>query len=297
LPGREEQWSFVTGYRARLARDARDWPAATALQNALVTWYGGRAAEALAIPSDTLTHGQRIAILNLATALSALGDILWAQDDPGCLPHYREALALVQRVGDRHREAQWAGSLSNAYLSLPGLRDLDQAERWLRHSLGLRGESDRLGRGINLAGLATVARQRFEDARAAGEAEQVLLQHLNDALHGFLEALDLAPADDHESRGIRESEIGIVYSQAGDAGQALRHYQRAIQHHEAGGNIFDAGRTRYNVARLLGNDDRIGEALHYARAALANFKGVGPGAAAKVADAEQFIADLEQHVR
>ena len=79
-----------------------------------------------------------------------------------------------------------------------------------------------------------------------------------------------------------------------DTGQALRHYQRSIQHKEARGDIYKAGGTRYNIAILLAADDRPSDALHYARAALDNFRQVGIGAAADAAQVERLIADLEQ---
>ncbi len=81
---------------------------------------------------------------------------------------------------------------------------------------------------------------------------------------------------------------------SGYTGQALRHYQRSIQHEEARGNIFEAGETRYNVALLLRDDGRISEALHYARAALDNYRHAGPGAAPHAVEAEQLIAQLKQ---
>jgi tetratricopeptide (TPR) repeat protein len=122
---------------------------------------------------------------------------------------------------------------------------------------------------------------------------------LNDALRGFQESLDLVPADDHETRGRGENQIGNVYRQAGHSytGQALRRYQRAIQHHEARGDVYEAGLTRYNIALLLRGEGRTDEALHYARAAIDNFRNAGPDGAPMVAQAERLIADLERHDR
>ena len=79
----------------------------------------------------------------------------------------------------------------------------------------------------------------------------LLLEHLNAAIRSYQQALDLIPADDQETRAISEHQLGDVYGRAGDTGQALRHYQQAIQHEEARGDIFGAGQTRYNIALLL----------------------------------------------
>jgi tetratricopeptide (TPR) repeat protein len=291
LPGRQEQWFIVTNYRARLARAARDWPAATTLQSARVGWSRGQAEAALAAPA--LTRDHRWAIENLAGSLGSLGDVLYDQDNPGCLPHYQEALALNERIEDRSGQAQWAGSLGNAYLYVPELRDLEQAERWFSHSLGLLAETDLRGRSACVGSLANVAFARFEAARVARQVESVLLKHLNDALRGYQESLDLARPDDHAARGGREHQLGVVYGRAGDIGQALRHYQRAIGHHEATGNIYGAGKARFNVALFLAGNGRNSEALPYARAALDNFRKTGPGGASEAAVAERLCKSLQ----
>jgi len=297
LPGREQHWGIITDYRARLAEHARDWPAATTLQDALTAWYRDRAAEALAAPAASLTPDQRTQIRNLGVALTYLGSILCLQRASGCLPPYQEALELDQRIGDRTAEAQDAGNLGNAYLRVPGLRDLDQAQHWYQHSFSLRPDSDRHGRSISLAWLGGVALARFNDAEAGGEAEPVLLRHLNAALRSYQQSLDLTAADDHQARANTENQLGNIYSQAGDTGQALRHYQRSVQHEEARRNIYGAGQTRYNIALLLAGDGRISDALYYARAALDNFRQVGQGAASEVVNAEQLITDLGQDSR
>ena len=293
-PGREAYWDVITYHRAQLALDARDWPAATALQESLVAWNRNQAAEALAVPAASLTPRQQNLIRRLATVLNDLGNILHPQGDPGCLPYYQEALALAQRIRDRVFEAQYSGSLGLAYMRIPGLRDLDQAEHWFRHSLSVRPDGDQYGRALNLESLGSVALERAEDAQAAGEAEPVLLKHLNDALRGYEQSLDLTPADDHQARGNREHKLGNVFEAAGDTGQALRHYQRSIQHDEARGDIYEAGGTRHNIAVLLANDGRTGDALHYARAALDNYQRAGPGAADHAERVRQLIANLEQ---
>jgi tetratricopeptide (TPR) repeat protein len=293
LPGREDYWSIVTGYGVRLAWQARDWPTATTLQDARTVWNRDRAAAALAAPAASLTPAQRIQIRNLGVSLTELGIILRHQDDPRCLPPLQEALALDQRIGDRAAEAQDALNLGNAYLTVPQLRDLDQAEHWFRRSLSLRADDNRLGRARSLSVLGGVALKRFEDAAAAGEDESVLLEYLNAALSSYQQSLDLIPADDHEERAIIENQLGIIYRLAGDTGQALRHYQQSIQHKEARGDIYGAGLSRYNIALALNDDGRTGDALHYARAALDNFQKAGPGAASDADDARKLIARLE----
>jgi tetratricopeptide (TPR) repeat protein len=296
-PGHDQQWILVTSYRVRLARQARDWPAATTLQTTRIAWLRDQAAAALAAPPGTLTPAQRSQIRNLGVALNELGIILSEQGDAGCLPLFQEALALAQRIGDRQSEAQRAGNLGNAYLTVPGLRDLDQAGHWHQHSLSLREDEDRVGRTRSHGQLGQLALARFDDAQAAGAAEDVLREHLNTALGRYRQALDLIPAGDHEHRATVENQLGLIYRRAGDSGQALRHYQQALHHHEARGDIFGAGTIRYNIALLLDGAGRAGDALAYARAALANFQQAGPGATGQADRARQLVADVEQPSR
>ncbi len=295
LPGREDQWGIITGYRVRLARAARDWPAATTLQEAKTRWDRDRAAAALTAPPASLTAGQRNQVHNLAASANDLGRILYEQRDPGCLPRFQEALDLSHLIGDQSAEAEAALSLGTSCLYVPGLQDLDQAEQWFRRSLSLRGDSDRLGRAKCLGSLGGVALARLDDASTAGQPGPVLLGHLNAALRGYQQALDLTLADDHETRSTTEHQLGTVYHRAGDTRQALHHYQQAIQHQETRGDIYGAGQTRYNIALLLLNSDgRAADALLYARAALDNFRQAGPGATDLAARTGQLIARLEQ---
>ncbi|HEY1347277.1 MAG TPA: tetratricopeptide repeat protein, partial [Streptosporangiaceae bacterium] len=294
LPGREDHWNIITGYRMRIALQAREWATATTLQNALIAWLRDQAAGALEVPAASLTPTQRNQIRNLGAALTELGITLRQQEDPGCLPHLQEALALDQLIGDRQYEAVDALNLGNVYLLVPGLLDLDQADRWYQRSLSLRADSDQGGLAMCHNQLGQLALRRFHDALSAGEAEAVLLEQLNTALRHYQQALELLPADDHEQRAITENQFGLIYDSVGDTAQALRHYQQSIKHEEARGNIYGAGQTRYNIALLLDQDGRTGDALQYARAALDNYQQAGPGAASDADRARQLIADLEQ---
>jgi tetratricopeptide (TPR) repeat protein len=294
LAGRDEEWSIITGYRVRIAMEARDWPTATTLQTAANAWHRDRAAAAVAASPASLTRNQRYLIRNLAVGLEHLGYTLSSQDDPGCLPYYREALGLYERIGGRQEAANLAGSLGNAYLDVPGLRDLGQAEQWYRRSLGLRDESDDLGRAKCVSSLGAVALKRFDDAQAAGEAGPVLQEYFEAALGHYQQALDLVPAGDHQARAIRENQLGTLYSRVGDTGQALRHYQQSILHAEVRGDIYGAGQARSNIAVLLADTGRAGDALHYARAAMDNFRQAGPGAADEVDRAQRLIDRLVQ---
>jgi tetratricopeptide (TPR) repeat protein len=294
LPGREDEYSIITEYRVRVATATRDWPTATRLQTAIVDWNRDRATTALAAPADHLDAEGRSAVRNLAASLQLLGSILAEQEDPGGMDHYHEAFELCQRIGARRDAANVAGTIGNGYLVLPSIRDLDRAEQWHRRSLDLTPQHDRIGRAQSHGQLAAVALDRFDDADAAGAPKQTSLEHLNTALSGYQAALDLTPPDHHEFRAIIHNQVGGVYRRAGDTANALRHYQQSLKHEEIRANVYGAAQTRYNIALVLASDHRTADAVDYARAALANFRTVGPGAAADAAKAQHLIALLEQ---
>jgi tetratricopeptide (TPR) repeat protein len=206
-----------------------------------------------------------------------------------------EALSLVQRAGDQADEATIALMLGTVYRSVPGLRNLDQAERWYRHSLGC-ARDDRVGQAKALHGLGNIAFERFQEARAASAAKPVLLEYLNAALADYRQALDLTPASDAQTLAGIHGQIGNAYYEAGYTRQALHHYQQAIHHQEARGDTYSAGMTRYNMALLLQADDIPSDALLYARAALHDFQRTGPGATQIAAETRDLIADLEQQM-
>ncbi|MGH7487819.1 MAG: tetratricopeptide repeat protein, partial [bacterium] len=187
LPGREEDWSLVTEYRVRLAREERQWDEAERLQTAHVDWDRQHATPALARPTDELESGERNAIRTLAASLGLLGYIRREVGSANCIPAYEESLELNERIGDRSGAAICAFNLGHAFKNLPTLRDLNQAEHWYRRSLDLYDERERHDRGQCLGQLGNVAWQRFHEALKVGRPEEELLQHLNEAVKRYHE--------------------------------------------------------------------------------------------------------------
>lgn len=296
LPGRDEEYASVMRFRVRIARERRDWPAATRLHTALTTWVRDRASPYLELPADRLdsTASQRIS--QLAHSEQDLGRLLEERDDPACVGHYQAAYDLSEKVGSTSGQAAAASGLGAAYLVVSGLLNLDQAQYWYQRGLDLIPEHDRIGCAVSHASLANVAYMRFRDARPRGAPEVELVAHLSAAHAGHQRALDLLPADHHEYRAASHNQLGAINTEIRNTPQALHHYQQSIQHMEAYGNTYGAGTARRNIALLLGRAGRSGDALHYARAALDNYRDVGPGATAEAQEAQALIRILEQEI-
>ena len=293
-PSREQHWSMLTEYRVRIAQDARDWPAAQYLQDALISWRRQQATDLLTLPPETLNATQRTAIRNLVVGMQEFGHLLRMQGQPECVDHYLEAIELLQRIRARREEGMAAYNLGTAYIEIPALRDLDQAEHWYQRALELTEDHDTLGRAQTAGQLGGVAYERFIDARKAGEPVEQQARHLADAANAYQQALEMLPPDSISDLAVAHNQLGIIYRNAGDTNAALGHYQQAIQYHERQANPYMAGQTRRNTALALDDAGRSQQALLYAEAALRDFQAVGPGATADVEQTRQLIAELEQ---
>ena len=297
LQGREEQWSLVTGYRVRLAREARQWTEAVRLQRDLVDWNHKRAAVALAASPKALDRDQCKSIRMLAASLHELGEIQREVGQPKCVPAYEEALALVERIDERAGAAICTLSLGNAYLSISALRDLDQAEQWYQRSLELCDERDRLGRARCLGQMGLVAYERFNETHSAKQPEEELLCHINDALRCYQQALDMLPTNAIDDLAVVHNQLGNIYRDADDFNHARLHYLKTIHYREIQGNLYGAAQTHYNVALSHAGTGRFADALDYAYAAMRNYETYDDRAAEEMQRTRDLIAQIEQDLK
>ncbi|MET8153166.1 CHAT domain-containing protein [Actinoplanes sp. NPDC049668] len=293
-PGLTEEWGLLTDYRIQIAHDGRDWPAALRLQQASVEHSEREAATALATAPEQRTNAHRNRIRTLAADEQALGSILLAQLDPGCVDNYERAADLARASGDRQAERVVVFNLGHAHLGIPALRDLDRAEHWYRLALELTDDGDRLHKARAVGQLGGVAHQRFLDAAAAGQPKAVLVEHLNAAVAAYRQALDLLPADAKPDLATSHHQLGVIYTRAGRYDTALTHYQQAIRLKEMTGNRYSAGLTRHAVAATLMQAGNTSDAMLYARAALADYASYGAGADDDIEEVGQLIAALEE---
>jgi tetratricopeptide (TPR) repeat protein len=200
-------------------------------------------------------------------------------------------------LGDQPHAAIAAFDLGHAYKDLPGLRDLDEAERWYQRSLALRDPQDRLGRGKGLITLGSVAYERFMDAGEADQPEAELLRRLNDAASYYYQALDLLPPNAVNDLAVTHNALGAIHNSTGDLEQALRHWRDAARLFETAGDGYHAGVVRYNIALSLANAGRLADARDYAQAALRDFEPYGAGAAADVEKTQRLIAAIQAAMR
>jgi tetratricopeptide (TPR) repeat protein len=223
------------------------------------------------------------------------GRLLLEQQEPGCVEAFNEALELCRRIGDRATEAIITLKLGNAYLTVPGLRNLDEAERWYRLSLNRREQSDVIGRARCIGQLGTVNYERFIEAREAGRTDAEVLAHLRAALIAHQQSLDLFPAEAVNELAVAHNQLGLIYRDGGQIDAALHHYQEAIRYDEAAGNLYGAAQTRGNMAVVLALSGRFHDALLWAQAALRDFETQG-GSAAVISKTNELITWINQGI-
>jgi tetratricopeptide (TPR) repeat protein len=294
LPGREDVWGVVTGYRVGVAREARRWETAERLQRMTVVWQREHASAALATPSEKLDDDQRNTIRTLAVSVHAVGQIQRELGQPECAGSYRESYELALRVGDHHTAATAAYNLGRAYKDLSEIRDLAEAEQWCQRSLELSPQVDRLARASCLNMLGSVAYGRFKDARDAGRPAVELDEHLQLALDLCSQALELTPENAINDLAVAHGQLGNIYAAAGDLDEALAHFRQSIRYEEAQGNLYGAANARYNVAAALASRRRFPDAKEYALAALRNFQTYGEGAKDEVLQTLELIALIDK---
>jgi tetratricopeptide (TPR) repeat protein len=294
LPGRDDQWVILTGYRLRIAIDDRDWSAAARLLTLMIDHHRQAAATALAADPALLGDDERDRIRNLAIDYEQLGVVRYAQGQADCVHSYQQAADICRRIDDRLELANLAFHLGNAYLDIPELRDLDRAEHHYRESLTLRGEHDRFSCGAVSGQLGTVAWERLLDARASGAPATVLDAHLRTAAYHYHQAQALVPADALRERANIHNQLGLIYATGGQVEVAFTHYPKALNYAEMAGIRHLAGGIRGNIALRLAEAGRYSDAFAYARAALVDFVSYGPAAATDADRVRQLIAKIEQ---
>lgn len=296
LPGREDQWSIVTDYRVRLAREARRFDEAGRLQKLRIEWNRKRSAAALGRPPDAWNAWEKNSLRSLAVSLEDLSHIQREQGSASCVDGYREALAMFEKIRDTRAAAVCAFNLGHAFKDLDQIRDLAVAEQWYRRSLDLISEQDRMGRAACLGQLGAVAYARFRAARADSRPDNECIGHIREAAQHYQQALSMTPASAVQELAVTHHMLGNIYDDAGQLDLALDHYRESVRYEERQENRFGAGQTRESVAITLFQADRFADAREWAQAALCDFEACG-NAEQEVVNTLKLLEQIESAVQ
>ncbi len=78
-----------------------------------------------------------------------------------------------------------------------------------------------------------------------------------------------------EGLAVTHSQLGIIYSEAGQIDLALRNHRESIRYYESMQDRLGAGKTRRNAARALAGAGRFDNAREWAQSALRDFQACG----------------------
>jgi tetratricopeptide (TPR) repeat protein len=285
IPGREDDYSLVIGYRVNLAQTYdHDLPKAAALQEKQVAWCRRQAAPVLAMPPKTpLDARQRNVIHNLGASMTILAQIIGEQSSGDCIELLEECVLVYQRIGDANEEAITQYNIGNAYLDIADIRDLAAAETAYQRSLDLTDKNDAKGRSVSIKQIGMVHHERLREARAVSESTETVQRHAQNAELHYIQALALCPTDAVTNLGPIYYALGVFYLDVGQSGQARENFEKRIQLAELSGNGMDAGVTRFNLAltygqfaehetTMSGRETLLRRAQTYAAAALRDFQ-------------------------
>ena len=173
LPGREDQWSIITGYRVRLAQSCaglarRHHPPER--PHRVAPGPGRRGAgrpRRQPHPGPAHPDPQPRWLPSTTSATSSAAKMILA----ACRT-IRRPSHWTRRSATARRKPRTLAASATPTCAVPGLRDLDQAEHWFRHSLSLRPDSDRLGRArcLDSLGCGRPGAVRRRPGRGRGRA-------------------------------------------------------------------------------------------------------------------------------
>ena len=274
LAGREFYWRAVVEQGVYAAARLRHLPRAEQLQRLCLHWDRETAAGIIATPPAAWDDEARQVVRRCAESLYRLSRLLRKQGFPE--PKIdQEAVDLVENLGETETSSQWTFELGLAYTDEPGVRNLDQANRWFQQSVGLRDEADRLGKAACYAELGRVSWELFGAARKANMAQVDLMKHLSDARQHYMRAIENDPPDDWIKLAHHNQELGHICFALGDLGRALPYYREAIRYYERQGDITQVANTRFTLALSLRDGGRLAEARKFAVDAHAGFQKIG----------------------
>ena len=274
LAGRDFYWRAVVEQGVSAATRLRHLPRAEQLQRLCLHWDREMAAGILAEPPETWDDEARRCVRRYADSVYLLSGILRTQGFPD--PKIdQEAIDLAEKLGETETAARWTYELGLAYTDEPGVRNLDQADRYFQQSLGFRDDDDRLGKAACYAELGRVSWELFGSARKSNMAQVDLMRFLSDARQHYMRAIENDPPDDWVQLAHHNQELGHICFALGDLGRALPYYREAIRYYERQGDVGAVANTRFTLALSLRDGGRLAEARRFAIDAQAGFEKIG----------------------
>ena len=209
----------------------------------------GNADEAVRIYEDLVRGTREVQYAaGLALGLERLSELLLASERPNeALPYLRESSELLERMGERSREALARRRLAEIYEN--ELTDYQAATaEWSRVAQITHEAGDRNEELEALEGLSRLARRQ-----PGGEDE---------ALGYLKKALALADdLDGAEKQSTLLNTLGVIHWKQGDYAEALSSYRRALDIFRERGDRVHEGLVLNSIGVVLRDSQRLDDAL------------------------------------
>lgn len=300
IEDRVELWIIVNEEQTERARSARHWEEVKHLQENRRNWWREISTdskfEAYGIPGSTRLYSENM-VRYVSTTMTEQYDAMFEQGNYLCINGFKEAFYALQEdrgrpVSDLVLElassslqdlakvfrglpetaALLAFKLGNAYLQLPIVRNLTEAEQWYRFSLMLYKKYDAHWTAQCCGKLGLVTYEHWIEALKASGSTPVISKEFNEILDHYTRALYLLPSYAVGDLATLYNRLGRLFHEVGQIEEAFEYYRDAVRYYELHGNRYETARTRFITALLLIQDNRLEDAYDYAEAALRYFQ-------------------------
>lgn len=303
LTGYETVWHIVTEFRVRLAYNARQWAKVECLLE-LVIDTNLRQLSAGSVESfiaqtrttsgETLDHSQSETIVSMTGSLHELGLLQQELGQPECIQSLKQSVVISKWIGDSCHEKLSTFALGVAYFSVDEIRNLQQAEHWFDRYSDLLEAHETWERSILFNEIGNLARERAYKVSTEGGSQEEVRARLQEAVEAYHQALELTPSHANGSLAFKHNLLSTAYRELRTIDASLENSREAIKFAELAGDLFEAGRARFNAAITSLENGDYDYARLYAQAALDNFGTFGQGAAAETSNTRTLLADIER---
>jgi len=277
IPGRESGWEIWTSHTARLLRRQENWQAADKLLADLIKYRRGRAAGALRDGRiEPWSPEEQIKVAGLASELYQQGVVKLGLRDSACMAILNEAAELARRTNDLNFAAKVDTVKVRASLlagappdSVP--TELQQAMSSLNRTTAGVACITLGNMKLDLVSRLVADNPEGTDA-LMGQARDILLA----AKIAFQKALNVLPPCLEEQAAEAHLQLGGTELQLFDWTAAQTSLANALQIFERIHRPAEAAAARASLAMAMRGNNRLDQAVIYAKAALQYYEKFDP---------------------
>jgi len=275
IVGREKWWSFVMDHCLRIVYRVGDLKQAESIARRILRWERAACRTIRKKPVKALSPAERQKLQFLGIAVGRLADIKRDMGDAACLKLNRESIRIYRTLQDRAQLSVRLFNLGHVFKNVPQLRDLDEAASYYTEAYNSYPERDHLARAQCLGQLGALSLARLEEGAESGLPERQLLQHLNDSVHYYEDALSMIPSDAIIDLARVHNQLGAVlrFSKSEHL-RAVDHFKKGIAFFDVALEWLESAIARVNVAQMLAILSRKEEAQEFVKDAIAIFESV-----------------------